>query len=72
VPGNPEPMQPTHMQAQKRIDGVEFPADRGRLVEYARGHGADPELLEVMIRLPDRVYRDPNEVGAAFARVSGE
>jgi len=65
-------MQPTHMQAQKKIDGVEFPASRTRLVEYARGHGADPELLSAMVRLPDRLYLDPNEVGAAFARVTGE
>jgi hypothetical protein len=65
-------MQPTHMQAQKKIDGIDFPASRSRLVEYARGHGADAELLSAMVRLPDRLYRDPNEVGAAFARVTGE
>lgn len=65
-------MQPTHTQAQKKIDGVEFPASRTRLVEYARGHGADADLLSAMTRLPDRLYRDPNEVGAAFAQVTGE
>jgi hypothetical protein len=60
------------MQAQKKIDGIEFPATRVRLVEYARGHGADDELLTCMTRLPDRLYLDPNEVGAAFAQVTGE
>jgi hypothetical protein len=65
-------MQPTHMQAQKTIDGIEFSADRERIVEYARGRGADEELLTGMTKLPDQLYRDPNEVGAAFAAVIGE
>ena len=60
------------MQAQKKIEGIEFPTTRTRLVEYARGHGADPELLGAMTRLPDRLYLDPNEVGWAFAQVTGE
>lgn len=42
------------------------------LVEYARGHGADAEPLNAMVPLPERLYRDPNQVGAAFARVTGE
>jgi hypothetical protein len=65
-------MQPTHMQAQKTIDGIEFPTTRTTLVEYARGRGADGELLGHLNQLPDRLYLDPNEVGAAFARVTGE
>jgi hypothetical protein len=60
------------MQAQKTIDGIDFPATRTRIVEYARGHGADPELLSRMTELPDRLYLDPNEVGAAFARITRE
>lgn len=65
-------MNPTHMQAQKKIDGIGFPATRAQLVDYARGQGADPDLLDGMTRLPDRLYGDPNEVGAAFARLIGE
>lgn len=60
------------MQAQKTIDGIEFPATRTRLVAYARDHGADDELLMWLTRLPNRLYLDPNEVGDAFAQVSGE
>jgi hypothetical protein len=60
------------MQAQKTIEGVEFPVTRTRLVEYARDRGADDELLRFLTLLPDRLYLDPNEVGATFARVTGE
>ena len=65
-------MQSTHMQAQKTIEGIEFPATRARLVEYARRRGADDELLRFLTLLPDRRYLDPNDVGTTFARVTGE
>jgi hypothetical protein len=64
-------MQATHMQAQKTIDGIEFPANKGELVSYADRRGADEELLTELRQLPDRVYDGPNAVGAAFAEVTG-
>lgn len=65
-------MQPTHTQAQKIVAGIHFPTTREGLVDYARRRGADDELLECLCLLPERQYRDPNEVGAAFAEVTKE
>lgn len=65
-------MQSTHTQAQKTVAGIGFPATHEELVAYAQGRGADPELLDYLKRLPDRVYDGPNAVGAAFAEVAGE
>jgi hypothetical protein len=64
-------MQPTHMQAQKQVAGIDFPVDREQLIEYAEAHGADPDLLHHMRRLPERTYHGPNEVGRAFADLTG-
>jgi hypothetical protein len=62
-------MQSTHMQAQKKVAGIHFPATRTRLIEFAERNGADAELLQCMRELPERVYDGPNEVGSAFAKV---
>lgn len=59
------------MQAQKKVDGVRFPATRTDLITYAVRRGADEELLADLRRLPERVYDGPNAVGAAFAEVTG-
>jgi hypothetical protein len=64
-------MQPTHMQVQKKVAGIRFPADRARLIEYARTNGADRDLLESMRRLPDRTYHAPGDIGRAFAETTG-
>jgi hypothetical protein len=64
-------MQSTHTQVQKKIAGVEFPASRDRLIEFARRNGADAELLGCMRALPDRAYEEPGAVGDAFADVFG-
>ncbi|MCT2583496.1 DUF2795 domain-containing protein [Actinophytocola gossypii] len=60
-------MQPTHTQAQKMVAGIGFPATRDGLVDYARRRGADEDLLGCLMLMPEREYRGPNEVGAAFA-----
>jgi hypothetical protein len=65
-------VQATHTQAQKKIAGIRFPATRAELVEYAGRNGGDQELLDGMRRMPERVYRDPHEVGDAFADITGE
>ncbi len=64
-------MQPTHMQAQKVLADLAFPASLAELTEFAARHGGDRELLTDLRQLPDRVYRDTNDVGSAFAEVTG-
>jgi hypothetical protein len=65
-------MQSTHMQVQKKVAGIHFPATRTSLIEFAKRNGADAELLRCMSELPERVYDGPNEVGAAFVHVIGQ
>ncbi|HEV2778893.1 MAG TPA: DUF2795 domain-containing protein [Actinophytocola sp.] len=50
---------------------MHFPADRDQLVKYARMHGADQDLLDRLRLLPERSYAEPNEVGRAFAELTG-
>jgi hypothetical protein len=59
------------MQAQKKVAGIHYPADRDQLIDYAQAHGADPELLECMRHMPRRVYRTQGDVGHGFAEANG-
>ncbi len=40
------------------LRGLDFPKNKDELVNYARHHGgeANPEVLDVLSRLPDRHY----------------
>jgi hypothetical protein len=64
-------MQPTHMQAQKKVAGIRYPTTRAELIDYARSHGADRELLDCMRLMPERTYHEPGDVGHAFAQATG-
>jgi Protein of unknown function (DUF2795) len=53
-------------ELQALLEGVDLPAGKGRLVEYARAQNARPELMVALERLPERDYRALDEVGEAL------
>jgi uncharacterized protein DUF2795 len=59
---------PDFIQAQKYLDGLDYPADRDTLVEHARRHGADEEITSTLEGLPDRTFHDPTEVSQEITR----
>jgi hypothetical protein len=59
---------PNPIQLQKFLAGVDYPASRDQLVEHARSHGADQDVLEHLKQLPDRGYDGPNAVSQEFSR----
>lgn len=40
------------------LEGISFPCERSRIVEYARQHDIAPRSLEFLERLPDQRYED--------------
>jgi hypothetical protein len=59
---------PDFIQAQKYLDGVDYPVDRDALVEHARSHGADEAITRTLQGIPDRSYDDPTQVSEAITR----
>jgi hypothetical protein len=57
---------PDFIQAQKYLDGVDYPVDRDTLVEHASNHGADQEITQALQGLPARTYNSPTEVSEAI------
>ncbi|MBD0329828.1 MAG: NUDIX domain-containing protein [Thermoleophilia bacterium] len=66
--GNPGAMaNPTPIEAQKYLGGIDYPASKQQVVEHARGQGAEGALLQALESIPDREYDGPNAVSAALA-----
>jgi len=53
-------MQPTSIT--KCLGGMDFPAYKDDIMEYAEDNDADDELLETLEKLPDRQYGSVAEV----------
>lgn len=53
---------PNPVQMQKFLDGLDYPVKRADLIERARANGADENMLEALLRIPDREYDSPVSV----------
>lgn len=51
----------THDVAQA-LQGIDFPANKSKLVEYARSHNAKEDLINVLQGLPDEQYTSMADV----------
>ncbi|SDQ04108.1 DUF2795 domain-containing protein [Quadrisphaera sp. DSM 44207] len=54
--------QPSPIDLQKHLSGVEYPAGRDALVQHAEQQGAPQEVLERLRTIPDREYEGPSGV----------
>lgn len=54
---------------QTLLVGVDLPAEKRDLIEYARGQGGSDGVTRLLERLPDREYRSIDDVGEALAPV---
>lgn len=57
----------TAADVQAALSGIEYPASREHLVEYAGGHGAPESVLDALRNLPERNYSDAADVGQAVS-----
>lgn len=54
--------QSTPHDAAQTLAGIDFPADRGKIVEYARNHNASNEVIEALSGMPDDQYTSMADV----------
>lgn len=62
---------PTFVQVQKALSGIDYPASRDQLVEHARGNGAEDAVLDALREVADRRYEGPDEVSSAVSKATG-
>lgn len=49
-------------RVRKALQGLEFPADKATLLEYAEDRRADPRTLRALQALPEGTYESSEEV----------
>ena len=52
---------------QAALSGMDYPASREHLIEYAGGQGASENVLNALRDLPERNYSDAADVGQAVS-----
>jgi hypothetical protein len=53
---------PSPIDIQKALGGIDYPVSRDNLVKHAESSGASGEVLETLKGLPDREYDSPTDV----------
>jgi GT2 family glycosyltransferase len=57
---------PSPIEIQRYLEGVDYPADNNALTETARRNGAPEEVADLLERLPEKEYNSPAEVMGAY------
>lgn len=63
------PGQPSPVEVQKALAGIDYPTTRERLAQTARAHHAQHDIVELLDRLPDKNYDSPAAVSKAISQV---
>jgi hypothetical protein len=61
---------PSFIEVQKCLAGMDYPASRDDLVNHAQEHGADEQMLQALQAMPDREYDGPSGVSEEITRTS--
>lgn len=54
---------------EKALSGIQYPRTKEELVNYASGRVSDEELMNIIMSLPTREYRDSADVAIALGEV---
>ena len=55
-------MIPDAVELRRFLSGLDYPSDRGSLIEHARRLGAGADVLRQLRALPNRAYYGPEAV----------
>ncbi len=65
----PHTAEPSPIEIQKYLHGVDYPADPDFLAAAAHRNGAPRDVLELLRKLPGKMYDSPAEVMDAYGHV---
>lgn len=56
----------------RHLRGLDFPASKQDLLDRARSDNAEPEVLELLERMPDQEYQSMADVMKGFGQANDE
>jgi hypothetical protein len=57
------------VEIQKSLKDIIYPAGKHQLVEHAKSHGADQDVLSILEQLPDQQCRNAADVSKSGGQV---
>lgn len=57
------------VQVQKFLGGMNYPATRDDVMDYARENGADDNIMHTLERLPSTSYETPADISQAIGNI---
>ncbi|HAR63323.1 MAG: DUF2795 domain-containing protein [Candidatus Margulisiibacteriota bacterium] len=60
---------PSPAAIEKYLKGIDFPASRDSMVQFAQNHGATSDILDILRRIPDKTYTSPIDVAKGIGEV---
>lgn len=63
-----EEMKPTTAEAAQFLKGIDFPADKSKIVQYAQSHKAPESLIDVLQNMPETSYESMADVFQGFGQ----
>lgn len=58
------------VEVQKNLKGVDYPADKQELIQHARQHGANQDVISLLEQLPDKQqYENPTDLNKALGEI---
>lgn len=63
-------MEASPIEVQESLKGIDYPVQKKELIQHAKKHGANKEVMEVLESLPDKEYTSPIEVSKEFSESS--
>jgi hypothetical protein len=59
--------QPSPIELQKHLKGMDYPASKDAIVDHAKSHDAPKEIMDRLQTIADRQYDGPNAVVKEFS-----
>ncbi|GHO51802.1 MULTISPECIES: DUF2795 domain-containing protein [Ktedonobacter] len=57
------------VQVEKCLKGMDYPADKQEVINYAKQHGADEQVQQTLNRLPNETFNKPTDVSKAIGEM---
>ncbi|MCL4383875.1 DUF2795 domain-containing protein [Patescibacteria group bacterium] len=57
------------VEIQKYLKGINYPINKTDLIKAAQSSGAEPEIIDVLQKMPGDHFGGPNEVTQALSQV---
>ena len=54
-------------ELQKYLKDIDYPVDKEQLVEHAKQHGANQDVISLIEKMPEQEYNSPVDVNKAMS-----